>query len=202
MVVTCILLYLLLHSVKKKKKKSFSGLYRYRLGDVVEVAGFHKGTPKLNFICRRKLILTVNIDKNTEKDLQIVVERGSQLLSKSRAELIDFTSHADVVNQPGHYIIYWEIKGDVEERVLGECCREMDASFVDHGYVVSRKSNSIGPLELRIVEKGTFKKILEYFIGNGSALSQFKTPRCTSNKVLLSILNLCTIKRVYSTAYA
>lgn len=168
----------------------------------MEVAGFHKGTPKLNFICRRKLILTVNIDKNTEKDLQIVVERGSQLLSKSRAELIDFTSHADVVNQPGHYIIYWEIKGDVEERVLGECCREMDASFVDHGYVVSRKSNSIGPLELRIVEKGTFKKILEYFIGNGSALSQFKTPRCTSNKVLLNILNRCTIKRVYSTAYA
>lgn len=194
------LLYLFLDSLKKKK--SVSGLYRYRLGDVVEVAGFHKGTPKLNFICRRKLILTVNIDKNTEKDLQIVVERGSQLLSKSRAELIDFTSHADVVNQPGHYIIYWEIKGDVEERVLGECCREMDASFVDHGYVVSRKSNSIGPLELRIVEKGTFKKILEYFIGNGSALSQFKTPRCTSNKVLLSILNLCTIKRVYSTAYA
>ncbi|PRQ53056.1 putative GH3 family protein [Rosa chinensis] len=181
---------------------TFTGLYRYRLGDVVEVAGFHRGTPKLNFICRRKLILTVNIDKNTEKDLQIVVERGSQLLSKSRAELIDFTSHADVVNQPGHYIIYWEIKGDVEDMVLGECCREMDASFVDHGYVVSRRSNSIGPLELRIVEKGTFKKILEYFIGNGSALSQFKTPRCTSNNVLLSILNLCTIKRVYSTAYA
>ncbi|KAM2708825.1 hypothetical protein EV2_046578 [Malus domestica] len=181
---------------------TFTGLYRYRLGDVVEVAGFHNGTPKLNFICRRKLILTVNIDKNTEKDLQMVVERGSQLLSKSKAELIDFTSHADVLTQPGHYIIYWEIKGEVEERVLGECCREMDASFVDHGYVVSRRSNSIGPLELRIVEKGTFKKILEYFIGNGSALSQFKTPRCTSNKVLLSILNLCTTKRVYSTAYA
>lgn len=180
----------------------FSGLYRYRLGDVVEVAGFHNGTPKLNFICRRKLILTVNIDKNTEKDLQIVVERGSQLLSKSKAELVDFTSHADLLTQPGHYIIYWEIKGEVEERVLGECCREMDASFVDHGYVVSRRSNSIGPLELRIVEKGTFKKILEHFIVNGSALSQFKTPRCTSNKVILSILNLCTVKRVYSTAYA
>ncbi|PQM39111.1 jasmonic acid-amido synthetase JAR1 [Prunus yedoensis var. nudiflora] len=124
------------------------------------------------------------------------------IASKSKAELVDFTSHADLLTQPGHYIIYWEIKGEVEERVLGECCREMDASFVDHGYVVSRRSNSIGPLELRIVEKGTFKKILEHFIRNGSALSQFKTPRCTSNKVILSILNLCTIKRVYSTAYA
>lgn len=169
----------------------------------MEVAGFHKGTPKLNFVCRRKLILTVNIDKNTEKDLQVVVERGAQLLmSKARAELVDFTSHADVVNQPGHYIIYWEIKGEVEEGVLRECCREMDASFVDHGYVVSRKAQSIGPLELCIVERGTFKKILDYFVGNGAALSQFKTPRCTSNQVLLRILNVCTIKRFRSTAYA
>ncbi|KAL0001869.1 hypothetical protein SO802_015650 [Lithocarpus litseifolius] len=180
---------------------TFTGLYRYRLGDVVEVAGFHKGTPKLNFVCRRKLILTVNIDKNTEKDLQLVVERGSQLLSQARVELVDFTSHADIANQPGHYIIYWEIKGKVEEQVLSECCREMDASFVDHGYVVSRKTNSIGPLELCIVETGTFKKILDYFIGNGAAMSQFKTPRCTSNQVILRILNVCTIKRVYSTAY-
>ncbi|OMO55135.1 GH3 auxin-responsive promoter [Corchorus capsularis] len=181
---------------------TFTGLYRYRLGDVVEVAGFHNGTPKLNFICRRKLILTINIDKNTEKDLQLVVERGTQLLSKYRAELVDFTSHADIVHQPGHYIIYWEINGEVEERVLGECCREMDASFADHGYVVSRRSNSIGPLELCIVERGTFKKILDHFIGNGAALSQFKTPRCTSNQMLLRILNVCTIKRFRSTAYS
>ncbi|KAJ8534867.1 hypothetical protein K7X08_016595 [Anisodus acutangulus] len=115
---------------------TFTGLYRYRLRDVVEVAGFHKKTPKLNFICRRKLILTVNIDKNTEQNLQLVVEKGSQILSKSRAELVDFTSHANVAKRPGHYVIYWEIKGDVEEKVLGECCREMDASFVDHGYVL------------------------------------------------------------------
>ncbi|KAL8502311.1 hypothetical protein ACS0TY_021448 [Phlomoides rotata] len=181
---------------------TFTGLYRYRLGDVVEVGGFHGNTPKLNFICRRKLILTVNIDKNTEKDLQSVVERASQmLLRNSRAELLDFTSHANVANKPGHYTIYWEIKGEVEEGLLGECCREMDASFVDHGYVVSRKCNTIGPLELCIVEKGTFKKIMEYFIANGAALSQFKTPRCTTNPVLLTILNLCTIKKFHSTAY-
>ncbi|TMX04427.1 hypothetical protein EJD97_008925 [Solanum chilense] len=182
---------------------TFTGLYRYRLGDVVEVDGFYKKTPKLNFICRRNLILTINIDKNTEKDLQLVVERGARILSKGRrrAELVDFTSHANVTKQPGHYVIYWEIKGEIDEKVLDECCRDMDASFVDHGYVVSRRTKSIGPLELCIVERGTFKKILESYIGNGAALSQFKTPRCTSNKVLLNILNVCTIMRFYSTAY-
>ena len=96
----------------------------------MEVAGFHNGTPKLNFICRRKLILTVNIDKNTERDLQIVVEKGSQLLNKAKAELVDFTSHADVSNNPGCYVIFWEIKGEAEDKVLEACCREMDAAFV------------------------------------------------------------------------
>ncbi|KAG9452709.1 hypothetical protein H6P81_005613 [Aristolochia fimbriata] len=180
---------------------TFTGLYRYRLGDVVEVAGFYKGTPQLNFICRRKLILTVNIDKNTEKDLQFAVERGSRLLNCTKAELVDFTSQADVTKQPGHYVVYWEIKGEVEEVVLRECCREVDESFNDYGYVVSRKSKSIGPLELCIVEKGTFKKILDYFIGNGAAMSQFKTPRCTTNQVLIRLLNCCTVKRFRSTAY-
>ena len=177
----------------------------------MEVAGFHNGTPKLNFLCRRKLILTVNIDKNTEKDLQIVVERGSELLTrKAKAELVDFTSHADVhaSHQPaagsgagGHYIIYWEIKGEAEDSVLRECCADMDASFVDHGYVVSRRTKSIGPLELRVVERGTFKKILDNFVANGAALSQFKTPRCTSNQDILTILDACTVKRFHSTAY-
>lgn len=181
---------------------TYTGLYRYRLGDVVEVSGFHNGTPKLSFLCRRKLILTVNIDKNTEKDLQLVVEAGSQLLrQQARAELVDFTSHADVENNPGHYIIYWEIKGEVEEQVLVECCKRMDESFVDHGYVVSRKAKSIGPLELCIVERGTFERILDYYIGNGAAASQFKTPRCTNNQKLLKILNVCTVKRLLSTAY-
>ncbi|TKY48837.1 indole-3-acetic acid-amido synthetase GH3.5 [Spatholobus suberectus] len=181
---------------------TFTGLYRCRLGDVVEVAGFHNGTPKLNFICRRKLILTVNIDKNTERDLQIVVEKGSQLLNKSKVELVDFTSYADVSNQPGCYVIFWEIKGEAEDKVLEACCREMDAAFVDHGYVVSRKSSSIGPLMLCIVERGTFKKILDYFVANGAALGQFKTPRCTNNPVLLKILGACTIKTFRSTAYS
>lgn len=183
------------------KNLPYSGLYRYRLGDVVEVAGFHRGTPKLNFICRRKLILTVNIDKNTEKDLQSVVEMASQLLGKAKAELVDFTSHADVANQPGHYIVYWEIKGEADDKILNECCNEMDASFVDQGYIVSRKTHSIGPLELCIVERGTFRKILDHFIGKGAALSQFKTPRCTADEVLLRILNACTIKKFHSTAY-
>lgn len=181
---------------------TFTGLYRYRLGDVVEVTGFHNGTPKLSFIYRRKLILTINIDKNTEKDLQRVVDKASQLLSRTtHAEVVDFTSHADVKARPGRYIIYWEIRGEAEDKALEDCCREMDAGFVDHGYVVSRRMKSIGPLELRVVERGTFGKVAERCVGKCGGLNQFKTPRCTTNSVMLDILDGCTVKRFSSSAY-
>ncbi|KAL2322396.1 hypothetical protein Fmac_026775 [Flemingia macrophylla] len=150
-----------------------------RLGDVVEVVGFHKGSPKLNFLCRRKSILTVNIDKNIEKYLQLMVDRGSQILNKAKAELIDLTI----------------IKGEVEDKVLRPCYIEMNKTFTDHGYVVSTKTNSIGPLELCVLEGGTFNKILNTFIANGAALSQFKNPRCTNNHVLLKILNNPTTRK-------
>ncbi|MBA0640054.1 hypothetical protein Goklo_023037, partial [Gossypium klotzschianum] len=157
---------------------SFAGLYRYRLGDVVKVMGFHNSTPELKFICRRNLMLTVNIDKNTEKDLQQAVEEAAKLIAEEKQEVIDFSSHVDMWTDPGHYVIFWEISGEVSDEVLKECCNCLDRSFVDAGYVSSRKVNAIGPLELRILRRGTFQKVLDHYLGLGAAVSQFKTPRC------------------------
>ena len=50
---------------------SFAGLYRYKLGDVVRVEGFRNGTPEVRFVCRRNVVLSINLDKNTERDLQV-----------------------------------------------------------------------------------------------------------------------------------
>lgn len=180
-----------------------AGLYRYRLGDVVKVMGFHNSTPELKFICRRNLLLTINIDKNTEKDLQLSVQEAAKLLAEEKQEVVDFTSHVDVSTDPGHYVIFWEISDEVNDEVLKECCNCLDRSFVDAGYVSARKVNAIGPLELRVVWKGTFQQILDHYLGLGAALSQFKTPRCVgpTNKTVLQILCNNVDKSYFSTAF-
>lgn len=61
-------------------------------------------------------------------------------------------SYVDVKVSFGCYIIYWEIKGEVEDRVFEECCREIDVGFMDYGYVVFRCMKLIGLFELRVVE--------------------------------------------------
>ncbi|KAI5423851.1 Jasmonoyl--L-amino acid synthetase jar4, variant 3 [Lathyrus oleraceus] len=182
---------------------TFSGLYRYRLGDVVKVMEFHNSTPELKFIRRSTLLLNINIDKNTEKDLQLAVEAAAKLLVLEKLEVVEFTSHVDLSTEPGHYVIFWEISGEASGRVLSECCNCLDRSFIDAGYTSSRKVNAIGALELRVVRKGTFQKILDHYLGLGTAVSQYKTPRCVgpTHNTVLQILSENVVNRFFSSAF-
>ncbi|KAF5945631.1 hypothetical protein HYC85_015859 [Camellia sinensis] len=182
---------------------TFAGLYRYRLGDVVKVVGFHSSTPELQFICRSNLLLTINIDKNTEKDVQLSVEAAGKLFSNEKLEVADFTSHMDLSTDPGHYVIFWEVSGEASDDLLRECCNCLDQSFVDAGYVGSRKVKAIGALELLVLKRGTFQKILEHYVGLGAAVSQFKTPQCVgpANSTVLQILCNNVVMSYFSTAF-
>ncbi|KAH7293623.1 hypothetical protein KP509_28G033800 [Ceratopteris richardii] len=73
---------------------TYGGLYRYRLGDIVKVTGFFNSSPQLAYVCRRNVLLTVHIDKNSGKDLQIAVDLAMKELKSQdpKAELVDFTS--------------------------------------------------------------------------------------------------------------
>ncbi|XP_078431664.1 auxin-responsive GH3 family protein [Wolffia australiana] len=182
---------------------NFAGLYRYRLGDVVRVGGFHNSSPMLQFICRRGLVLNVNVDKNTERDLQMAVEEASKLVAAEKLEVVDFSSCVERSSEPGHYVIFWELSGEATESVLRSCADCLDSAFVDAAYVTSRKAKAIGPLELCIVRKGTFRKVLENYINNGAAMSQFKNPRCVTraNVAVLRILYDNVVESYLSSAY-
>ncbi|CAH9083233.1 unnamed protein product [Cuscuta epithymum] len=188
------------------------GLYRYRLGDIVEVRGFHNSsTPQLRFVRRKNLLLNIDIDKNTEEDVQLSVETAAKILSDSSSnlELLDFTSHVNTSTYPGHYVVFWEVNGEESDhlhhhhQVLQECCNCLDSSFLDLGYMTSRKARTIGPLELKIVRRGTFNKILNHYVGLGTAATQFKSPRFVgdTNGAVLEILMNNVVITYSSTAY-
>ncbi|MCO5591141.1 hypothetical protein L7F22_045122 [Adiantum nelumboides] len=197
------------------------GLYRYRLGDVVRVTGFCNACPQVSYVCRKNVLLSINIDKSTEKDLKAVVSTAAKRLAEVSGEamqLVDYTSYADRRTAPGHYVIFWEVDVcsnkrktrkcpdkygvDVHSFVskqqlltwLAECATLMDKAFVEPGYVTSRKMNTIGALELCLVERGTFAKLLDRFMSRGAAMTQYKTPRCIVSPDALSILreSACT----------
>ncbi|KAJ0559620.1 putative GH3 family protein [Helianthus annuus] len=145
----------------------------------------------------------INIDKNTEKDLQLSVEAAAKLLAAEKLEVVDFTSQVDLSSDPGHYVIFWEVSGNASDEVFKECCNCIDLAFVDAGYVSSRKVQAIGPLELRILKRETFQKILDHYVGLGCTLNQFKMPRCVGpvNDRVLRILCDNVVKSYISSAF-
>ncbi|MCO5591472.1 hypothetical protein L7F22_045455 [Adiantum nelumboides] len=101
---------------------TYGGLYRYRLGDVVRVTSFFNASPQLAYVCRRNVLLNVHIDKNTEKDLQIAVNEALEKLKRhdANAELVDFTSFADLSSTPGHYVVFWELSRKSNSKVANQ----------------------------------------------------------------------------------
>ncbi|KAI5059094.1 hypothetical protein GOP47_0025413 [Adiantum capillus-veneris] len=88
------------------------------------------------------------------------------------------------------------------ESALRECATAMDLAFVDPGYVGSRKIKTIGALELRVVEPGTFRFLLDRYLKRGiGAIAQYKTPRCIPSQEVLDILTSRVVLSVRSGAY-
>nr|XP_043622386.1 putative indole-3-acetic acid-amido synthetase GH3.9 [Erigeron canadensis] len=179
---------------------TFAGLNRYRIGDVLQVTGFHNRTPQFRFICRRNVILSIDSDKTNEEDLHKSIMAAKRLLEPYNALLVEYTSYADTSSVPGHYVIYWEIKhytpsvlekvtSSLGPKVLQDCCIAIEE---DLDYIYRRlrtNDKAIGPLEIRVVKSGTFESLMDFFIKQGASINQYKTPRCIKSDAALKLLN-------------
>ncbi|XP_057484697.1 putative indole-3-acetic acid-amido synthetase GH3.9 [Actinidia eriantha] len=179
---------------------TFAGLYRYRIGDVLQVIGFHNKAPQFRFICRRNVLLSIDNDKTNEKDLHKSITKAKKLLEPHNALLVEYTSYAEASSVPGHYVIYWEIRNctnatnnatatPLEAKVLQECCIAVEEEL-DYVYRRCRANDkSVGPLEIRVVKPGTFDALMDLYIDQGGSINQYKTPRCIKSDAALMLLD-------------
>ncbi|KAL6640849.1 hypothetical protein ACP70R_021972 [Stipagrostis hirtigluma subsp. patula] len=146
---------------------TYTGLSRYRVGDVLRVTGFHNAAPQFRFVRRRGVILSVDVDKTDEAELQSAVERASSALLRPRgAAVLDYTARACAESVPGHYVVYWELTttttlasdeaAAAEKETLDRCCLEMENALSAVYRQCRVADGSIGPLEIRVVRPGTF----------------------------------------------
>ncbi|XAR61315.1 hypothetical protein NMG60_11034972 [Bertholletia excelsa] len=179
---------------------TFAGLNRYRIGDVLQVTGFHNQAPQFRFICRRNVVLSIDSDKTNEQDLHKSITKAKKLLEPHNTLLVEYTCYADTSTVPGHYVMYWEIRNcsssrldkaslPLEPKLLQECCIAIEEEL-DYVYRRCRAHDkSIGPLEIRVVELGTFDALMDMFIEQGGSINQYKTPRCIKSGAALKLLD-------------
>ncbi|XP_022726361.1 indole-3-acetic acid-amido synthetase GH3.6-like [Durio zibethinus] len=181
---------------------TYAGLYRYRVGDILRVAGFKNKAPQFNFICRKNVVLSIDSDKTDEVELQNAVQNAANQLLPFEASLTEYTSYADTSSIPGHYVLYWEIKVNdatlIPPSVFEDCCFAVEESL-NSVYRQGRVwDKSIGPLEIKIVENGTFDKLMDFALNQGASINQYKTPRCVKYVPIVELLNSRVISSYFS----
>ncbi|XP_050367893.1 indole-3-acetic acid-amido synthetase GH3.6 [Argentina anserina] len=181
---------------------TYAGLYRYRVGDLLRVAGFKNKAPQFNFICRKNVVLSIDSDKTDEVELQNAVKNAATHLVPFDATVGEYTSYADTTSIPGHYVLFWELSLNgstaIPPSVFEDCCLAIEESL-NSVYRQGRASDkSIGPLEIKIVEAGTFDKLMDYAISLGASINQYKTPRCVKFAPIVELLNSRVVETYFS----
>ncbi|XVF70178.1 hypothetical protein PTKIN_Ptkin11bG0140400 [Pterospermum kingtungense] len=184
-----------------------TGFYRYRVGDILMVIGFHNNTPQFKFVERQNVILSIDADKTSESDLLKAVTEAKTLLDPLGFIMTTFTSYGDTSSTPGHYVLFSELKAkednninELDPKTMVECCSRMEQSL-GYAYESCRKQNAIAALEIRVVKQGTFDALMDYYVSQGASMSQYKThASCIISKDALKILNSRDIVEVGSSS--
>ncbi|KAF8650484.1 hypothetical protein HU200_063849 [Digitaria exilis] len=132
---------------------TYTGLSRYRVGDVIRVTGFHNAAPQVRLVRRSNVLLSVDSDKTDEADLQRAVERARACAETVRPCVCVF-AYGGVESRLGaasscvhgserltemlrRFCGSWqELRPDVEEAPGKSSFREGKARLVSNNYVV------------------------------------------------------------------
>lgn len=167
---------------------NYTGLYRYRLGDVVRVVGYYNNSPEIEFLYRRNQLLNMVSEKTTEAQLTSSIKAT---ISKLNLNLVDYTALADNSISPGRYIFYMEVKNNYSKNLIKDIENTLDLELKKYNvaYGRFRKNNRLAPIKVVLLNDGTFSTVKEFLYHKGVSKSQVKIPRViTTNENIKSIL--------------
>ncbi|KAM6558581.1 hypothetical protein CsatA_027820 [Cannabis sativa] len=180
---------------------TYRGLYRYRLGDIVKVVGFHNSSPEVEFIMRAPKSLS---DIITERGLMSAIEICQSVMKNAlRPEITEFSSFLDSELNPKQLKVLVEIGEEcmiVEESLivlLREICSILEDNLGSL-YRVKRDKGEVGSLLLTVVKPGSYGKLAKVAIDNGVSASQYKPPKIIRRREAAAFLESYSLVTVSS----
>ncbi|KAF8552839.1 hypothetical protein OG21DRAFT_1485894 [Imleria badia] len=153
------------------------GLWRYRLGDVIEVSGFDPtdGIPIIQFVERRNVAIRFPDFMLTEKELRAAI---SSLATNVLVKVVDWTTTIDDRYFPATIGFFVELVGDkvfdfalAPQRMLDDLIRS------DENIAWAFAESVIREPTIRLVRSGTFSAFRQLKLDEGSSnLGQVKVP--------------------------
>ncbi|MBF2073618.1 MAG: GH3 auxin-responsive promoter family protein [Synechococcales cyanobacterium C42_A2020_086] len=159
---------------------SYSGFYRYDIGDVVEVLGFYEQTPIIVFRHRQGGLLSSTTEKTTEYHVTQVMQT---LQREFGLALDDFCISLSEQECPAHYLVNIEL-------AAGQTLTQPQAFLERFDYWLGQFNNpyatvrrdQVPPPRLRILAPGSFKIVRQRQLLRGTSDSQLKIPHLTEDR--------------------
>ncbi len=146
-----------------------SGLYRYCMGDVVEVTGWYGQAPIVQFCYRKNQVINIAGEKSNQEQLAEAVKRFA---FRMRCEVVGYCVQEDMSDVLPRYQFYLECTGihvSGAEDILDDClCR------VNYEYQGCRKMNEIGRVRISYLRAGSFGRYEEQLAKSGKIMGQNK----------------------------
>lgn len=150
-----------------------SGLYRYRLYDVVKVTGMHNNTPRVEFVYRRNLDMNVANEKSTTQMLDWAVDETMHSLG---IRIEGHSYFADTSVTPSRYVLLFEPIGDVTEDQIPSIREALDKNLAiaNEKYDKYRRWNTLGDPKIVVLRHGAYQGYKEMLRSRGVVLNQVK----------------------------
>lgn len=167
---------------------NFSGLYRYRLGDVVKVVGYFQQSPVIEFMFRKGQLLNIAGEKTSESAAQ---EALLSCVKEFGGILEDYSVTLDLEGTAGCYVFYLEMNdADLSSTTKLQFQRTLEEYLgqTNPRYLAGIEAKRIRPLRIYFVRRGTFQVLKQQLLKRGASLNQLKVPRLLRDPHLIEIL--------------
>jgi hypothetical protein len=168
---------LLAHQVEAGRKyvvvlSTSAGLYRYNIGDVVQVKDFIGATPVVEFLHRTGHTCSLTGEKLTEDQVAGAV---SQVASRLGLSLQAFTM-CPVPRPFPHYALLAELDTAVDRNFLSQFIAEIDRAlgWCNVEYESKRTSRRLGPPEFWVLQPGSYDGLRQRRVTAGVSDAQVK----------------------------
>lgn len=168
---------------------NYNGLYRYDIGDVVEVVGFYHQTPIITFKYRYKGLLSSTTEKTTEYHITQVM---GQLQQEFSVPLENFCVTLSEQEIPPHYLVNIELRPGYFLNNPQHFVTQFDYKLreIHTSYALKRRNSQVPPPRLRILAPGSFAQLRQRLLDKGMPESHLKFPHISEDRQLLAGLNV------------
>jgi len=167
---------------------SYSGFYRYDIGDVVEVLGFYERTPIIVFRHRRGGLLSSTTEKTTEFH---VTQAMRALCQEFQVELDDFCIALSGDEVPGRYLVNVELAAGARLDNPKAFLERFDYWLAEYNNPYGTvRGSEVPPPRLQILAAGSFAVVRRRQVEKGMSDSQLKFPHISEDRKLLSGLTV------------